>query len=346
MKISEILAPALREGGWSDVVTQGTVITPEVVKKALSVVAKFTTDFNNWLSSQNQPTVKMGNPLGSTAWHARDSSDATYGDIDLQMIAPVQDESQSVSQLASQWNTLADKFVADVNPSYVYDQGKPSAGHIIFQISQDQYVQVDMIWTPAHLAKWAQYRMTPAHKVKGAMYGNLFSTLGEIMHISIQGSGAQIKIKDGEALPFAKSRKYDALETLSSDIERFGLDILVELYKKIFPGESVANIKVSPLLKATPGIDPDNITAMKLVNLIKGLAQSFEDNQMYGRFNLKTIKNANDFIRNFQEHYLKKLEVAVNATKFDKAASPEAQAKATETKNKMITHGNAIMKMF
>jgi hypothetical protein len=346
MKISEILALGLQEGGWSDVVTQGTVITPEVVRSALTVVKRFTMDFNKWLASQNQPTVKMGNPLGSTAWHARDSADATYGDIDLQMIAPVQDASQSVSQLASQWNTLADKFVADVNPSYVYDQGKPSAGHIIFQISQDQYVQVDMIWTPGNLATWARYRMTPSHKVKGAMYGNLFSTLGEIMHISIQSSGAQIKVKDGEAQPFAKSRKYDAVETLSQDIERFGLDILVELYKKIYPDRDVKTIVVDPLLQANPGIDPENITAQRLVDVIKGIARSFQANKMYGHFNLKHIQDYSAFIAEFKKHYLGKLDVAVNSTKFDKAASPQAQAKAAETKNKMITHGTAIMKMF
>ena len=346
MKISEILAPALQEGGWSDVVTQNTVITPEVVRQALTVVKKFTADFNRWLASHDQPTVEMGHPLGSTAWHGRDAADATYGDIDLQMIAPVQDNSQSVSQLASQWNTMADKFIAETQPSYVYDQGKPSAGHIIFQIAADQYVQVDMIWTPAALANWARYRMTPAHKVKGAMYGNLFSTLGEIMHISIQSSGAQIKVKDGEALPFAKSRKYDALETLSQDIERFGLDILVELYKKIYPQQDVKNIVVDPLLQANPGIDPENITAQRLVDVIKGLARSFQANRMYGHFNLRHIKDYAEFIAEFKKHYLGKLDVAVNSTKFDKAASPEAQAKAEETKNKMISHGTAMMKMF
>lgn len=345
MKILEILRP-VAEGGWSDVVTQGTVITPDVVKKALTIVQRFTIDFNSWLRSKNLAPVSMGKPMGSTAWYQKDTADATYGDIDLQMIAMPQDPSQTVSQLAHHWNRLSDEFISETKPKYVYDQGKPAAGHIIFQIDTDQYVQVDMIWTPEHLARWAQYRMTPAHKVKGAMYGNLFSTLGEIMHVSIQASGAQIKVRDGEALPFAKSRTYDSLITLSNDIENFGIDILTELYKKIFPDKDISDIKVAPLLRANPGIDPENITAVRLVNLVKGLAESFELNHMYSHFNLKHIKDSSEFIKMFQDHYRKKLEVAVSSTKFDKAASPEAQAKAADAKNKMITHGNAILKLF
>ena len=40
-------------------------------------------------------------------------------------------------------------------------------------------------------------------------------------------------------------------------------------------------------------------------------------------------------INKFLQHYIAKADDAANATKFDKAATPEAQARAQDTKNKI-----------
>ena len=353
MRLKDISLPSyknplwqiLQEGGWDSTVTQSTTITPGVVKAALDVVNKFVSSFNQWLSAKNLTTVEIGHPLGSTAWHTNDPEDKVYGDIDLQMVAQPVDTADTPSKFAAYWNKLLDDYIAAENPSLVYNTGKPANGHVIFALGNDHYVQVDMIWTEPKLASWARYRMTPAHNVKGATYGNLFSTLGEIMHMSIQSAGVQMKIKDGEPVPFSKSRKFDNLETLTTDIERFGLDIVKQLYQRIYPGKDLKQLKIDPLLKKRPGIDPNAITAANLVNVVKGVAKSFELNNMYGNYNLKDFTDYNDFISKFKAHYMEKLHAAINATKFDKAETPEAKARADDVKSKLMSHGTAIMNL-
>jgi hypothetical protein len=335
----------LQEGGWDSTVTQSTVITPSIVRSALDIVKLFTADFNSWLTQQGVDTVQVGHPLGSTAWHSQDQEDKVYGDIDLQMVAAPVDIADTPSKFSGYWNKLLDQYIAEKKPNMIYDTGKPSGGHIVVSLGNDQYVQVDMIWTEASLSSWARYRMTPAHNIKGATYGNLFSTLGEIMHMSIQSAGVQMKIKDGEPVPFSRSRKFDKLETLTTNIERFGLDIVKQLYKKMYPGKDTAQIKIDPLLRKRPGIDINEITAANLVSVVKGVGRTFELNNMYGRYNLKDIANYEDFVHKFKEHYMEKLHAAIGATKFDKAETPEAKARADDVKEKLMSHGTAIMNL-
>jgi hypothetical protein len=335
----------LSEGGWDSTVTQSTTITPKVVKAALNVVDSFVKGFNQWLVAKGSSAVEIGHPLGSTAWHTADPEDKVYGDIDLQMVAQPLDTADTPSKFAAHWNKLLDDYIAAEKPSMVYDIGKPVNGHVIFALGNDHYVQVDMIWTEPKLASWARYRMTPAHNIKGATYGNLFSTLGEIMHMSIQSAGVQMKIKDGEPVPFSKSRKFDTLETLTTDIERFGLDIVKQLYRKIYPGKDLAQLKIDPLLKKRPGVDTNAITAANLVSVVNGVAKTFELNNMYGHYNLKEFSDYDNFIEKFKSHYMEKLHAAINATKFDKAETPEAKARAEDVKEKLLSHGTAIMNL-
>ncbi len=353
MRLKDISSPnvknplwqILSEGGWDSTVTQSTIITPSVVKSALAVVKKFVEGFNQWLANKQLSSIEIGHPLGSTAWHTADPEDKVYGDIDLQMIAQPISTADTPSKFSAHWNKLIDDYIAESNPDLVYNTGKPANGHVIFALGNNHYVQVDMIWTEPKLANWARYRMTPAHNIKGATYGNLFSTLGEIMHMSIQSAGVQMKIKDGEPVPFAKSRKFDTLETLTTDIERFGLDITKQLYRKMHPGKDTEQFKVDPLLKKRPGIDPNAITAANLASVVKGIAKTFELNRMYGHYNLKDFTGYDDFINKFKSHYMEKLHAAINATKFDKAETPEAKARAEDVKDKLMSHGTSIMNL-
>ena len=343
IELFETMAIVVNEGGWDSTITQGTKITPTVVSNAINVMKKFTIDFNNWLTKNKQHTIRMGSPLGSTAWHKLDTSEKEYGDIDLQMIAtnPTQGDI-SISQLSTYMNKLVAEFVTQTKPGYIHDNGKVSGGHIIIRLGSNGYVQIDLIWTEDRLANWQQYRMTPARNIKGAAYGTLFATLGEIMNLSIQAAGVQMKIKDGLPVDFVKSRKVDKVDTLTTDIQNFAIDILKVLHSRIQPN---SDIKIDPELIAHPGINPDNITVENLTAAIRGLAKSFEDNNMYGQYNLKDITSYNDFIRKFKEHYLNKMTHAAESSKFNKAESPEAVAKAAETKSKLISHANKVINL-
>lgn len=343
IELFETIAIVVNEGGWDSTVTQSTVITPVVVSNALNVMKKFTNDFNMWLAKNKQPAIRMGHPLGSTAWHKNDPAEKEYGDLDLQMIAakPVQGD-MSVSQLAAHMNKLVAEFVAQTKPGYIHDNGKVAGGHIIVRIGTEGYVQVDLIWTEASLATWQQYRMTPARNIKGAAYGTLFATLGEIMNLSIQAAGAQMKIKDGLPVDFVRSRKVDKVETLTADIHNFALDILKALNERIHPG---VETKVDSELAAHPGINPDDITAENLTAAIRGLAKSFGENDMYGHYNLKDITSYDDFIDKFKKHYMAKMTDAASSPKFNKAETPEALVRAKDAKEKLVSHANKVISL-
>jgi hypothetical protein len=68
---------------------------------------------------------------------------------------------------------------------------------------------------------------------------------------------------------------------------------------------------------------------------VKGLAKSFEINGMFGRFNLKHLRNEKDMIEQFRKGYEAKVVTAMNASKFDKAETLDAQEKVVAIRNKL-----------
>lgn len=138
MRIRELIS----EGGWDSTVTQSTVIQPKVVKAALSVAAQFVDDFNAYLAAKNMPPIRMGSPLGSTAYYEVDADDKVYGDIDLQFVVPSSSEMTQM-QVQGHWYKLEDEFVKTQHPKYVHPES--TAGHPLLKIGKDQFVQVDML---------------------------------------------------------------------------------------------------------------------------------------------------------------------------------------------------------
>jgi len=334
-------AHELLEGGWESVATQNTKITPALTRAALEQVEEFTADFNKYLDAQGVLQVKMGKPTGSSAYYDVDDEDKIYGDIDLQMIAPEQD-GMTTNQLTAFYNKHMNDFIKTAKPDYVYDEGKEIRGHVIFVIGTPVFVQVDFIWAIEKEADWARYRTTPERGVKGLVYGSLYSSFGEVINMSIQLAGAQMKIKDGAPVNFQKNRKVDSVETLSLDIENFGVDILRELFTRTYPDTPEGAMQIDPELKANPGLVKDNIKMSSLVSVIRGLGKSFELNDMYGKYNLINIESYNDLISKFMDHLRAKTEAAKVAKKFDKAKTPEAKAKV-ESIRQQIDAGMATV---
>ena len=135
----------------------------------------------------------------------------------------------------------------------------------------------------------------------------------------------------------------DILNTISTDIETFVRDILLWIYKQ--QGHA-GKPKMDRLLSKNTGIKTDQIKAQDLVLAIQGLANSFALNDMYGGQLLEKFDNPQDFINSFVQHYEQKTQEAVSATKFDKAATPEAQKRAADTKNKLIKGLDLIKTLF
>ena len=332
----------LREGGWDNPITQNTKITPATVKAALPVMRRYVKDFNAW---STYPPTALGHPTGSSAYYQVDDADTEYGDIDLQIVVPELPETQGLTQASRQgfWNRLWARWIAEKRPAYVNSQSEP--GHPILKIGAQDWVQVDLMPHTPPQATWGRYRVTPERGTKGLLNGNMFSVLGQLMNMSIQHGGVEYKERDGVKQPYTSTRKNYVLKSASNDIERFILDILRHEYQLI-TGQDPDQAQLDPLLVQNPGVDVANPNIQRLARGIQGLARSFEINNLYGQGDLQPYASAQDFLRTFLERYNAKSQEAISAAKFDKATTPDAQARAQRDKERIAQGTQRVNQMF
>ena len=331
-------------GGWENTITQQTKLNPAIVKETLVKVGAFQVEFNQYIEHLVCGTIKVGNLLGSTAYAMTDPNDTEYGDIDLQMIAPDM-PGDSLYQISKYFNILIDDFVADMNPRYIYSSAN---GHIIFIVDgiendDNLFVQVDMLWTIPRLANWDRWRKTPQHGIKGLVLGNLFSTLGEVINMSLQ-SAVLMKLKDGKPINFQRGRKQDSVVEVSTDIENFGMDILEYVYEAV--NGTLDGLQMSPELHYHPGLNTDNVLISDIVHTVRGLAYSFELNDLYGKHVLKDLMNAEDLINTYLKHYLDKADKAGRGAKLNKAKTPAELEKVQELRDKIAKGVKIVNKAF
>jgi len=323
---------SVREGGWDTTATQGTVITPNVVKSSLAVVQQFVTDFNAWLAPQGQGPVQMGRPTGSSAYHAQDAKDdpeKVYGDVDLQMIAPPV-EGLTYGQFTSFWNRLADEFVKETNPAYVLStESKP--GHPIIAIGKDAFVQVDFMWHEPGMSKWGATRVTPERGTKGLLFGNMWSVFGELLDMSVQHAGVQLKVIDNERVPFSK-QKDTQIVTVTTNPETFILDT----FRYLAQQQGIEKPRMVPALKTYGGVRIEQVSIENMVKGVKAFAASAEANGMFGSGDLKPFASADDFLNKFWQRYQEKAMIDVQGKKRDKAQTPAAMARAENDKQKIL----------
>lgn len=322
------------EGGWDTKATQSTVITPATVKLGLSKIEDLVKGFNGFLAKKGIPEIRVGSPTGSSAYHDVDPEDQIYGDIDLQIVVPHTEdtEGKTTSQVQGYWYRLLDEYIKSSRPSYVHPDSEP--GHPIVSIGDDKWVQVDLMPHPEPLEKWGRYRVTPERGVKGLLMGNMFSVLGELLKMSIQHAGVQFKVRDRVKQPYSTTRKDYELVTLTTDIENFVKDIFDHEYSEI-TGKDPKGATVDPMLAQNPGVATDEIKISRLVDAVKGLAKSFDANDMYGKGDLTSYGSESDFISAFLDLYEKKAIKDIMATKREKAETPEAKARAEQDKQKV-----------
>jgi len=332
----------LVEGGWDTKATQSTVINPSTVKTALKTVEKLVSGFNQFLDKKSIPNIRIGSPTGSSAYHEVDPEDKIYGDIDLQIVVPELEElkDKTTSQIQGYWYKLIDEYIKSNNLNFIHSESEP--GHPIVSVGGDKWVQVDLMPHPEPLEKWGRYRVTPERGVKGLLHGNMFSVLGELLMMSIQHAGVQFKVRDKVKQPYTTTRKNYELVTLSTDIENFVMDI----FKHEAEQQGINDPSIDPLLSANPGADIKDPKISRMVNAVKGLAKSFEANNMYGQGDLKNYADSNDFIRAFKELYTQKAVKDINASKREKAETPEARARAEEDKRKVAQGLETVIGLF
>ena len=303
-----------------------------MVGVALSSVDRFVQDFNAWLKPQGLGPVRRGRPTGSSAYHEKDSAenpDKIYGDIDLQMIGP-ETPGQSFAQFTGQWNKLADDFVKGGGATYV-DTSESKPGHPIFNIGGTNYVQIDFMWHPERLSQWGAARVTPEHGIKGLLTGNMYSVFGELLDMSIQHAGVQLKVVDDQRVSFSK-QKDTKVVTVTISPETFILDTFLYLAQQA----GIKSPRVDQMLKKFPGNNIEDVKIQNMVRGVKGFADSAEENNMFGRGDLANFSNAQDFMQKFWQRYEEKAMIDVAGKKRDKAQTPDAIARAENDRNKIL----------
>jgi hypothetical protein len=245
------------------------------------------------------------------------------------MIAPPV-EGKSYGQYSAYWNSLADEFVKSGAVPYV-DTSESKPGHPIVKIGDSDYVQIDFMWHEPKMADWGATRVTPERGVKGLLAGNMYSVTGEIMDMSIQHAGVQLKVIDNQRVSFSKQKDTKTV-TVTTDPKTWLLDI----FKYQAEQMNVRDAEADSLLTANPGTDIADVKISAMANGVKGLAKSFEANDMFGRDDLAKFSSADDFLSQWMGRYEEKAMLDVNAKKRDKAETPEAKARAESDRKKVL----------
>lgn len=332
----------IKEGGWDSTVTQGTIITPAVVRKALESIKRFIEDFNAYLLRKGIPPIRPGVPLGSSTYYEVDPEDKEYGDIDMQIIVPdfPATKGLTASQETTYWGKLVNEFVTNAKPSYIHSVA--SLGHIVVHAGPGKWVQVDLLFFQPHLEKWGRYRFTPEQGIKGLILGKLHSSLANVLNLSIQNQGVQYKLQNGVRAPYISTRKNYTLHTLTTDLDRYVLDIFNDEYKAQ-TGNDPRLAKVDPMLAKHPGLNFEHVNVADMVKSIKGLARSFGANGMYGKGNLVQYHNYKEFIARFLQEYERSIQKNLDSSKRDKAETPAAIERA-KNELKVIRDGLQMVK--
>ena len=325
MKVREIVL----EGGWASAKTQGTEITPKVLEKVVKTLKKDVEPrMNQWLADRGVPAMEFGRPVGSGTYyqrHLKTQPDKRYGDIDIQFIIPRM-EGKSNNENKQLYYDLAKSF-GEQSGLYESENGK----NIIVSIGGNKYVQVDLVSIFGELVEWSNI-FSPPEGVKGVLSASLYSALAEALNVSISDLGVQIKLANGQIVPFSKQKGVE-IATISTNSQQWAADIA-----KYF-----GSTQIDPMLARYPGMGQE-ITLEQIVGSIVGIARTLElNNRLSASGN--AYASAEDLLKRIQEIYLSKIEKVASSSKFEKAASPEAQQLARETQELLRSKGQAIAKL-
>lgn len=300
------------EGGWANAKTQDTIITPSVIQQSLAHLQQFERKFNQYLTQQNMPEIRIGNPVGSGTYYQRDleqQPDKQYGDIDVQFIIPR--AAGGEASIQRQYAEMVKSF-ANLSPEYETTNGV----NVIFNLD-DQHIQVDFVMMFDDRVNWSRV-FAPEWNTKGVISSTLFSALAQHLSVSFSDRGIQAKTRNGELVNFSL-RRDTQLHTITDDASNWGVELA-----KFFGAQ-----EISPMLKKHPG-HPDETKISDIVKTIQGVMISL------GRQNeLAQIKQI----------YLNKIGAVINSSKFDKAQTPQAQQKAAQTKQTLYDRSREVAEL-
>lgn len=326
------------EGGWATTKTQDTVIKPKIIADSVKKLNAIGSDFAKHCQSIELPPLEFSKPIGSGTWYEDDINsqpDKVYGDVDFMVSCPVleltgkdrrADEIATVKLYNKELlNFLEKQNYAFIDLKETKSVSSDSALKLIMAVTTAEgegWIQVDMIVTHTDYKEWAIFRMTPIRNVKGFVLGNLYSSFGEVLEISIQPRGVRAKFAGTSMVSYSKRAGVEE-KLLTANINTFMNDIA-----KFFWEQSGTEKPYEPSasLSSWKGINPSNPTFEDLCTGIKAVAETLEKLGEFGT--VLKYRSAKDLLEAVKARYIEKMETAASATKLDKIATPAAQAAA------------------
>lgn len=341
----------VNEGGWSSVKTQNTTLTPAILKEVVSIFNKLGTDFNKHLASIDLPEIKVLRPVGSGTWWEEDlidQPDKVYGDVDFMISYPTLplgdgDERKDEIETVKLYNAELFKWLEKTKPSTVdieESRDMSTSSSVKLLVTSDVegnqiWVQVDMVVTHHDYADWALFRYTPVKNIKGFVLGSLYSGFGSVLDLSIQSRGVRAKfIKD---VMVSQAKRKDVTERLiSRNVQTFMYDIARFFWQQA----TTDPFEPSESLKGW-SMDPNNPTLEDVAAGIHAVADTLEKIGEFGT--VVKFKSKRELLDAVANVYAIKMDKTFNASKFDKAETPEAK-KTIEKIRKLIVDSVAKVK--
>lgn len=324
------------EGGWSTIKTQNTIITPHIIADTVKIMDKISTGFNRHLMSLDLPSLDALRPVGSGTWwedDLQDGVDKVYGDVDFMIAYPtlkLTDSGERADEIATvklyndelfKW--LESEKLPDVDIEESKKMSSPTSVKLLFVINlkggETGYVQIDLVVTHKEYAEWSLFRFTPVKNVKGFVLGNLYSSFGEVLDLSIQTRGVRAKLEKGVMQPWSK-RKNTTEELISADANKFIDDIARFFWKQSGISKPY---QPSKSLQSWKGMNLNDPKIETLIDGIKALADTLLQLNEFGT-TIK-FKSKDQFLKAVSDRYTEKMMITYNSSKFNKAQSEEAK---------------------
>ena len=315
-------AREIYEGGWSDVATQSTVITPAVVRDILIMLDNFFDRLNNWLDKNGVPPIKPDHPVGSTYYWERDlknNPEKEYGDIDFMVTIPNDPDINDNANI-KRYADLVKEFT-----SLSSNLDSTNGINVIFKFDDGRAIQVDLVYTLEEDRKWAD-ALRPEYGVKGVISASLYSSIAEALKVSISTRGVRGKVRDGELVPF-KYRKDVDLRTISKDPNNWAKDTF-----KFIAGLHGKDYEAPP---GVHGTDISEIKIDQIVAAVKWLASAL------GTYDLEDER---EILNYTAEVFARKMEEQINNPKFDKAQTPQAMKKRDQARSAFSRYKETVVK--
>jgi len=323
----------INEGGWANVKTQNTKITPQVVADCVVLLDKIFKDSEKQLKEKGLPAWKNIGPAGSTTYYKDDLKnhpDKVYGDIDIIVEYPLlnlediglkgRDTELKIQKIYKEAfiELLEQKKYKFIDLEASKQASAGDTIHLIISPGKDQWIQIDFLITFTGQVEWVKGMMTPEKNYKGFIIGRLYGALAEALVISIGSRGVIAKFQKNVLVP-SKIKKDTKEKIISLNFGEFIMDI-AKFFAKIYQKDLI----IDPLLKKYKGLKIDKVSIEDFCNGIKALANTFEKSGLFG-IKMINFLNAKDMIDKIRENYIDRINKAIQSSKFNKAQSELAK---------------------